>query len=428
MQNYSLGKRVIFSISLVVFSIIILEIAIHLLYFALKHEIFPLSSYSRAIDKIALQHLSPQKKTITGELDVISEHHVEIIHPYLGFVRDPEKTPNTSFLGFPQEYDNPFDMNNNGSITIAIFGGSFAEGVCQNGRSTITAALGDKGINAKILTFAMGGYKQPQQLMTLAYLLSHGAQIDVVLNIDGFNEVALPQAENLPKGVNPFYPRDWYFRTVQINDQNSLRLMGKVLSWKDERQQWASWFQKVPRLSIICNIIWKTRDSVLEKKIWDTINRIRLSKPALENRFLITGPDMGIHSEDELYTKIAEHWQSCSFLMNAVCDSRDIDYIHMLQPNQYFERGKVLTKEEHTLAYRENHPYRPGVVKGYPKLIEKSVDLIEQGINFHDLTMIYYDTKKTIYKDDCCHPNEFGYSIVSEYIAEAVAASIRSKE
>jgi hypothetical protein len=38
------------------------------------------------------------------------------------------------------------------------------------------------------------------------YLLALGAQIDVVVNIDGFNEVALPPAENLLKKVFPVYP------------------------------------------------------------------------------------------------------------------------------------------------------------------------------------------------------------------------------
>ena len=35
------------------------------------------------------------------------------------------------------------------------------------------------------------GYKQPQQLLVLAYFLSIGQPFDLVVNIDGFNEVAL---------------------------------------------------------------------------------------------------------------------------------------------------------------------------------------------------------------------------------------------
>src|SRR6185436_13391576 len=41
------------------------------------------------------------------------------------------------------------------------------------------------------LCFSHEGYKQPQQLLVLAYFLSIGQPLDLVVNIDGFNEVAL---------------------------------------------------------------------------------------------------------------------------------------------------------------------------------------------------------------------------------------------
>src|SRR4030095_13628597 len=40
------------------------------------------------------------------------------------------------------------------------------------------------------------GYKQPQQLLVLSYFLSIGQTFDLVLNIDGFNEVALGSLNN----------------------------------------------------------------------------------------------------------------------------------------------------------------------------------------------------------------------------------------
>ena len=41
------------------------------------------------------------------------------------------------------------------------------------------------------LCFSHEGYKQPQQLLILSYFLSIGQSFDVVVNIDGFNEVAI---------------------------------------------------------------------------------------------------------------------------------------------------------------------------------------------------------------------------------------------
>jgi len=53
------------------------------------------------------------------------------------------------------------------------------------------------------LCFSHEGYKQPQQLLVLSYFLSIGQPFDMVMNIDGFNEVALG-------GINDRY--GWTFR------------------------------------------------------------------------------------------------------------------------------------------------------------------------------------------------------------------------
>jgi hypothetical protein len=55
----------------------------------------------------------------------------------------------------------------------------------------------------------MTGWKQPQQPLALSYFLSLGAKYDVVMNLDGFNELALPFLNNLRAGVYPFFPRLW---------------------------------------------------------------------------------------------------------------------------------------------------------------------------------------------------------------------------
>ena len=56
-----------------------------------------------------------------------------------------------------------------------------------------------------VVSFALGGYKQPQQLMVLAYYLSLGQPLDVVVNVDGFNEI-LSDAGLLNSGMDIGYP------------------------------------------------------------------------------------------------------------------------------------------------------------------------------------------------------------------------------
>ena len=50
---------------------------------------------------------------------------------------------------------------------------------------------------------AHGGWKQPQQLLALSWILALGGELDVLINVDGFNEVALDGVENAERGVFP---------------------------------------------------------------------------------------------------------------------------------------------------------------------------------------------------------------------------------
>jgi hypothetical protein len=48
-------------------------------------------------------------------------------------------------------------------------------------------ALADKEI--VLLNFGSGGFRQPQQLLILTYFFLIGQRLDLVINLDGFNEV-----------------------------------------------------------------------------------------------------------------------------------------------------------------------------------------------------------------------------------------------
>ncbi len=405
-----------------------LEVCSHLLYAILNGHFFPLSRYDETIQRVATsgEPGAADDGSETGRLQW-DESRIEVIHPYLGFVRDPDRSPNTSPWGFPRQKDEVLPEEGNKSIRVAVFGGSVAEGTCRDGGTVLQSTLKAHGITANILNMAIDGYKQPQQLIALAYLLSHDVRPDVVVNIDGYNEVALSQVENVAVGVNPFYPRAWHVRTEGVHDQVALLQIGHLAVLKEKRHRWAAMFRDLPAFSIIRNLLWRSYDRPLEKRITIAHNEILNSRSHAAGGFLRTGPDPETHGEADLYEQIATHWVSCSLLMKGLCESQGIVYIHVLQPNQYFEEGRTLTKMEREYAFREDHPYRPGVVKGYPKLLEVAGELIEGGVNFHDLTMIYHDIPEPIYQDDCCHPNSFGYGIIANYISETIAEAVHSQ-
>ena len=127
------------------------------------------------------------------------------IHPYVGYVETPPKALGGDSNGRLHAYDvtpygyadtaSPIQTRAPDRLIIAVTGGSVAWSFHMHGTARLKAllqnapALADKEI--VFVNLAVSGYKQPQQLMTLNYMLILGAQFDIVINIDGFNEAAL---------------------------------------------------------------------------------------------------------------------------------------------------------------------------------------------------------------------------------------------
>lgn len=271
------------------------------------------------------------------------------------------------------------------------------------------------------MNFTLGGYKQPQQMLCLAYLLSLGYHFDIVVNIDGFNEVALPTAENIPKRVSPFFPRNWIARVGGF-DSNMLELRNNYVALVKDRRNWAEWFSKsVLRYSVTANVFWRAYDNVLFKEITETTiaaQNYRVSDITKQD-YMITGPSFRPVDEASTYDELVGMWKRASIQMHAMSTGNGIKYYHFLQPNQYVQGSKPL----HAMELKDalsGSPYRKGAELGYPKLIAFGKELIREGVDFHDLTMIFSDHKEPLYVDDCCHVGQEGYSIVASVLAQEI--------
>ncbi|MGW8179457.1 MAG: hypothetical protein ACWGQW_11965, partial [bacterium] len=141
------------------------------------------------------------------ELD--EDNPIEVLHPYVGYTLNLglSGANNVSPLpGWTLDWPKRGDEH----LLVALLGGSFAVELRNEAGVTLVESLAQaSGKKVRLAGLGLGGYKQPQQLMVLSYILSLGAEFDLVLNIDGFNEIALPPVENLPKSVFPLYPRAW---------------------------------------------------------------------------------------------------------------------------------------------------------------------------------------------------------------------------
>ncbi len=311
-------------------------------------------------------------------------------------------------------------------FVVAVLGGSVAEIFANTGEKYINHYMKSLyGINKNIIliNLATGGYKQPQQLMTLAYFLSLGTRFDVVINLDGFNEVVIPPVQNIPKHVFPFFPRLWFGRVQgQGFDTQSLALLGEIALSDRRCRDWAHMVSKSPlRFSVTCNMIWLIYDRILlTSRAKQTRAFEEFEITSKDNiGYLTTGPSFSYDTEDEMYQDLARGWRRCSIQMHRVCSANDISYFHFLQPNQYLPGSKPLSKAEQDYAFQSDHPYRPGVVDGYPFLKSEIEAIRNAGVFFRDLSMMFEHHRETLYRDNCCHFTKEGYRIIASEITNS---------
>lgn len=361
----------------------------------------------------------------------------QVIHPFVGFVQDPGiesrfwKTDPQGFPGVP-EPKAAASAAPAGAVPfkIAIFGGSVAQGFCLGGSNAFARALAlSPRLAGRPLAFrcyAMGGYKQPQQLMALNWALSLGEEPDLAINLDGFNEVALPVAENVRAGIYPFYPRWWSARVAGIQTAETLRLLGLAELYEERRRERSGLCAPRPLAwSPTCHLVWSALDRALASRVFAAERRLAELVPRNES-FLTRGPRLDLQQDGALYQRLAEHWARTSRLMFDLCRSHGIPYFHFLQPNQYLAGSKPMGREEQRIAIDARQPYRRPVEEGYPLLIEAGRSLAASGVPFHDLTGLFADHPEPLYSDSCCHYNQRGNRLLAAAIGRAVVAGLEA--
>ena len=309
---------------------------------------------------------------------------------------------------------------------VGLFGGSVALGLCldpDHGTKIITEALaGSAHLRERtidVVCLAVDGYKQPQQLLALTYLLALGVRFDVVINLDGFNEAVLPVAENVPEGVFPFYPREWG-AVLPVQRPALAPLVADMLRLRTRRrrlQRLASYFP--------------LRDSVTALTVWEAIdNRLQIQELTINSRGMDVLAHSRAHDENRgpwaaeqsvAAEDLVRVWHDSSVQMDHLARTNGFMYFHFLQPNQYVAGSKVLSREEQMTAVATGfYPYRTAVQNNYPAFIRQGSQLRELE-NFTDLTPMFAFEARTVYADTCCHFNELGTSLISNQIARVVA-------
>jgi hypothetical protein len=129
---------------------------------------------------------------------------------------------------------------------------------------------------------------------------------------------------------------------------------------------------------------------------------------------------MGVDSTTNYLSESIAIWEHSSNKLNESLTARGIDYIHVLQPNQYLEGSKIFSNKEKE-DFLNNDFHGKVISENYSKLSKKNL----MTNNFKDQRYLFENTAETVYSDNCCHFNQFGMSVIINDIISSNAVIFR---
>ena len=285
-----------------------------------------------------------------------------------------------------------------------------------------------------VLNFGNGGYKQPQQLLILNYFLALGQELDLVLNIDGFNEVALSNLNN--KAQNELgMPSVQHLQPLTGLASNvSPEVMSAIVQINDNKKQLKAGIDKLQTCQLaLCHAVTSLRVKQLVNNYQQAIVKydaqVKNSNADTANSGIVYVPKAdSVLPDRAAFDKMASMWYESSIGMNQILSSRKIKYFHFIQPNQYYPTKRAFTAKEKEIAINKESPYIEGVKKGYPVLLSKVDDLQKARVNVFSAVNILDNTKETVYKDACCHYNSVGEEVLANYISSSIIKVVRESK
>ena len=345
------------------------------------------------------------------------------LHPYFGFINPP------NYFGLPLK------KTSKNQFFIGIFGGSVAQRFYDyEAQHHVLAKMLQplpefQSKEIVILKFANQAHKQPQQLLTMNYFLAVGQELDMVINIDGFNEVALSYLNN-KAGTEVSMPNDYIFSpliALANKDFSSghLALALEVLELKQRVQNTHDRLSEC-RLATCYMLRWAQAKYLL--------NQYREKLQAFSQLKTEAGKGSLIYlkriekplDDAEALERIVDLWFNSSLGMNDLLEARKIPYFEFIQPNQYYSTNRQFSVDEQKIAFDEKSQYKEGTIKGYPKLLAKVSSLQAAGVKVFNAVSVFDETSNIVYGDNCCHYNDAGNDVLARYIGQSIATVLNT--
>jgi hypothetical protein len=370
----------------------------------------------------------------------------EGIHPYFGpthkrgqefnvpeALRDPRVArpgapARTNNFGFVSRFDYPYVKTSNDQFIVGILGGSVGVWFCEVGANYFLERLKqDASFRHRVLIplcLSHEGYKQPQQLQVLSYFLSIGQEFDLVVNIDGFNEVALSTL-NDRAGLDISMPSVLHLDPlVNLVNQGTLtrekiQSLARIDDYKTRLTRLSTRLRGNRLASVHVALEQYYRRIANDYQV-ELVTFGTLPSNRSEDSLVEVTPPLRERPGSSLLQEIAGNWARSSVLINEMLRGHRTAYFHFLQPNQYYTT-RTFSEAEARVALNAQSPFKAGAAAGYPFLLTASESFLKaRDVNFHNGVGIFDGESAPVYIDDCCHYTLRGNQILADFMAQAV--------
>ena len=339
-----------------------------------------------------------------------------ISHPYYGFTA---LSPVSPLNAMPPPKTNP------DTVLIALLGGSVARDAAPHLQQALTQYFTDQGLAKEpvVISLAYSAMKQPQQLHIAAFMLAMGGNFDIIVNLDGYNELAYSWL-NFNKDVFPSFPYQWENQVSLTRDE--IALAGQIRAARSQLAQLQQTGPTSPfRYTALYGIIHRYQTRQAETRILQL--NYEMSNLGRARSLEQQGPYVPFRKSSDMRRETVSVWYRSSALLSRLAAAGGADYYHFLQPNQYIPNSKPLSPEE-----LQNY-YRPGQVKStdypntYPLFQQFGQALQQRGVPYFDLTQIFNDHPETLYTDECCHLTPRGYQLLAAAMVQRLAPALQRR-
>ena len=336
-----------------------------------------------------------------------------IIHPYYGYT-SPLPTADLNTMPPPQIRDD--------RVVIGVLGGSVAYSVIPQFRRAVEQYFADNALAKEpvIHNLSEWGMRQPQQKNVLSHLLAMGGSFDILVNLDGFNELK-ESHRNFQAGVFPFFPELWgklnHWTVAEVALVGQIRLLRAEVTARRQAGQ-----SSPLRSSAAYGLLNRYRIQRLENRIFQLNYELTTAESgySLEGH----GPAVNFGNTAEVHQEAVRVWYRSSAILAFLAKLTAADYYHFIQPNQYLPDTKPLSARELAFRIRPELPGNTSYAQAYPLLAEFGAKLQQQGINYFDLTRIFSDHPETLYRDDCCHLNARGNELLAAAMVQRMEPAL----